>query len=69
MKLQALGWEEGVSWRCKAREAGTESPLRHIIALEGRVQVVWALALGEESLRRPYVPPSHDWCVPPLTVT
>ena len=24
--------------------------------------------LGEESLRCPYVPPSHDWCVsPPLT--
>ena len=22
--------------------------------------------LGEESLRRPYVPPSHDWCVPRL---
>ena len=28
--LQALGWEEVVSWRCEAREAGAESPL-HIL--------------------------------------
>ena len=25
--LRALGWEEGVSQRCEAREAGAESPL------------------------------------------
>ena len=25
--LRALGWEEGVSSRCKAREAGAECPL------------------------------------------
>ena len=25
--------------------------------------------LGEESLWLPYLPPSRDWCVPPLTLT
>ena len=42
--LQALGWEEGVSWRCEAREEGTESPLRlqHTIVLGRRVQAVQA---------------------------
>ena len=40
--LQALSWEEGVSPRCKAREAGVESPLRHTIVLGRRVQAVQA---------------------------
>ena len=42
--LRALGWEEGVSWRCEAREEGTESPLRlqHTIVLGRRVQAVQA---------------------------
>ena len=43
--LRALGWEDGVSWRCEAREAGAESLLRlqHTIVLGRRVQVVQAL--------------------------
>ena len=45
--LGTLGWEEWVSWRCEAREAGAESRLRHTIVL-GRCST-----LGEESLRRP----------------
>ena len=36
--LRALGWEEGVSRRCEAREAGAESPLRHTVVLGRRVQ-------------------------------
>ena len=40
--LWALGWEEGVSQRCKAREAGAESPLWHTIVLGRRVQEVQA---------------------------
>ena len=36
--LPALGWEEGVSWRCKARETGAESPLWHTVVLRRRVQ-------------------------------
>ena len=40
--LQALGWEEGVSWLCKAREARLESLLRHTVVLGRRVQVVQA---------------------------
>ena len=40
--LRALGWEEGVSWRCKAREAGAESLLQHTIVLGRRVQAVQA---------------------------
>ena len=41
--LRALGWEEGVSQQCKAREAGVESPLRHTIVLgRRRVQAVQA---------------------------
>ena len=38
MILRALGWEEGVSWWWEVREAGAESPLRHIIVLGRRVQ-------------------------------
>ena len=41
--LWTLGWEEGVSWRCEAREAGAESPLPHTIVLGRRVQAVQAL--------------------------
>ena len=40
--LHAQGWEEGVSRRCKAREAGAESPLTHTIVLGRRVQAVQA---------------------------
>ena len=40
--LQSLGWEKGVSQRCKAREAGEESPVRHTIVLGRRVQAVQA---------------------------
>ena len=40
--LQALGWEEGVSWLCKAREARLESLLRHTTVLGRRVQAVQA---------------------------
>ena len=40
--LRALGWEEGVSQWCEAREAGAESPLWHTIVLGRRVQVVQA---------------------------
>ena len=40
--LRALGWEEGVSRRCEAREAGVESPLLHTIVLGRRVQAVQA---------------------------
>ena len=42
--LQPLGWEEGMSWQCEAREAGAESLLRlqHTIVLGRRVQVVQA---------------------------
>ena len=40
--LWDLGWEEGVSRRCKAREAGAESPLTHTIVLGRRVQAVQA---------------------------
>ena len=40
--LRALDWEEGVSWQCKAREAGAESPLPHTIVLGRRVQAVQA---------------------------
>ena len=42
MMLHALGWEEGVSLQCKAREEGAESPLRHTIVLGRRVQAVQA---------------------------
>ena len=35
--LQALGWEEGVSRQCEARETGAESRLRHTILLGRRV--------------------------------
>ena len=40
--LRALGAEEGVSWRCKAREPGLESLLWYTIVLGRRVQVVQA---------------------------
>ena len=40
--LLALGWEEGVSRWCEAREAGAESLLWHTIVLERREQVVQA---------------------------
>ena len=40
--LRALGWEEGVSRQCEAREAGAESLLRHTIVLGRRVQAVQA---------------------------
>ena len=40
--LPALGWEEGLSQQCEAREAGAESPLRCTIVLGRRVQVVQA---------------------------
>ena len=40
--LRALGWEEGVSPQCKAREEGAESPLWHTIVLGRRVQAVQA---------------------------
>ena len=36
----ALGWEEGVSRRCEAREARAESLLRHTVVLGRRVQAV-----------------------------
>ena len=42
MMPQALGWEEGVSWQCEARETGAESPLQHTIELGRRVQAVQA---------------------------
>ena len=38
--LRALGWEEGMSQWCEAREVGAESPLWHTIVLGGTVQVV-----------------------------
>ena len=41
--LRALTWEEEVSQRCQASEAGVESPLRHTIVLGRRVQAVQAL--------------------------
>ena len=49
-----MGGRSGVpaAAHCSAREEGT-----------GR-----AGALGEESLQHLYVPPSHDWCVPPITI-
>ena len=31
--VQALGWEEGLSQQCEAREAGVESPLWHTAVL------------------------------------
>ena len=40
--LQSLGWEKGVSQRCKAREAGAESPLHHTAVLGRSVQAVQA---------------------------
>ena len=40
--LRTLGWEEGVSQWCEAREAGAESLLWHTIVLERREQVVQA---------------------------
>ena len=40
--LQALGWEEGVSWQFEARDIGVESPLWHTIVLGRRVQEVQA---------------------------
>ena len=40
--LQPLGWEEGMSWQCEAREAGAESLLRHTIVPGRRVQAVLA---------------------------
>ena len=40
--LRALGWEEGVSQWCEAREAGAESLLRHTIVLGRRVWAVQA---------------------------
>ena len=41
--LRALGWEEGVSQLCQAREAGAESLLQHSIVLGRSVQAVQAL--------------------------
>ena len=40
--LWALGWEEGVSPLCEAREAGVESLLGHTIVPGRRVQAVQA---------------------------
>ena len=40
--LRALGWEEGVSQQCEAREAGVESPLWHTAVLGRGVQAVQA---------------------------
>ena len=60
--LWALGWEEGVSQQCEAREAGAKSPLQHNSARKEGTG--GAGTLGEESLRRPDMPPSRDWCVP-----
>ena len=60
--LQPLGWEEGMSWQCEAREAGAESLLRHTIVLGGE-GTGGAGALGEESLW-PVLPPSRDCYVP-----
>ena len=40
--LWGLGWEEGVSRGCKAREAGAESLLQHTMVLGRRVQAVQA---------------------------
>ena len=40
--LQALGWAEGVSPQCEAREAGAESPLWRTIVLARRVQAAQA---------------------------
>ena len=40
--LRALGWEEGVSRWCEAREVGAEFPLQHTIVLGRRVQAVQA---------------------------
>ena len=52
----------GVPQWCEAREAGAESPVQHTI-------VVGSTGTLGEDLRRPYMPPSRDWCVPPLTLT
>ena len=40
--LRALGWEEGVSPWCIAREAAAESPLWHTVVLGRRVPAVQA---------------------------
>ena len=40
--LWTLGWEDGVSRGCRAREAGAESPLRHTLVLGRRIQAVQA---------------------------
>ena len=40
--LWALGWEEGASLRCEAREAEAQALLWHSIVLGRRVQVVQA---------------------------
>ena len=49
--LGALGWEEGFSWWCEAREAGVESPAaaNYSAREEG---TGGAATLGEESLQR-----------------
>ena len=60
--LRALGWEEGVSRRCEAREARAESLMGHTIVLGGE-GTGGAGALGEESLW-PVLPPSRDCYVP-----
>ena len=59
--LRALGWEQRVSRRCKAREAGVPAAAYYSAREEG---TDGAGMLGEERLRHPYVSPSHDWCVP-----
>ena len=40
--LWALGWEEGVSQWCEAREARAESLLQHTVVLGRGVQAVQA---------------------------
>ena len=54
--LQALGWEEGASGSVKQ---GRQEPSPHCSGEEGTA----GEDTLEESLRCPYVPPSHDWCV------
>ena len=62
--LQALGWEEGESPWCKTMERSPAAAY-YRAREEG---VGGAGTLGEESLWRPYMPPSHDWCVPPIHI-
>ena len=60
--LRALGWEEGVSRRVRSK--GGRSRVPAVAYYSAREEgTSGAGSLGEESLRRPHVPPSRDWCV------